>query len=457
MRKKNVLVLLILSFAFAATSVAQERVLHFPTDQSLGMLTRAADADELDGWRSVYGFWGMGPHLGEAQGEVLVPADVPVGLVVISGREFPALSPFADLAPGQIDALHIEARGVKPGDACLLPVTRMVGLSTLTINKTGITPSQWDMVANMASLERLSVFDDLDESDAAQVARMKSLRSLRFHSSRPLSPETISSLATLPLLEELSVSRLEPAAYARLKELGSVKMLWLGNSDDGVENLQELARMPSLIHLEIELTDAGLAALPEMPRLKFLEIRGRGYAYTVAGFAPLSRFRRLEAFCVVGTLDDDAVTAIEPLPELKQFVHIVPLPRSGARWPNIEPSDMSLAHLARFKSLEYVDLRAGSFSEEGLQHLCALPNLKGLTMPNNLALTDAGMAEIGKCEGLEYLNVRAANITDAGLAHLEGLSQLQTLVLFVRHESKITDEAVALLNEKLPGLTVASR
>jgi len=449
MCQKLISVLCLSMLVLANVAAAQERTLKFPSDRSLGMVKLLPDPEDKLSW-----WWGNPPEetVAEAKGDVRVPADKHVGLVV-SREGWADLSPLVDLKPGAIEVLWLPCGTSKdkPGDGCLVPISEMAGLKTLCLYEAGVTGAGLSLLTNMASLERLSVWEnDLDESAFAQLAQIRSLRGLRFYTGSLVSAETLSQLASLPLLEDLFLPQLQREAYSCLKQLASLQALFLGGVGHGAELIAQLAHLTSLQHLSMgDLTDEELAALPDMPSLKRLEIDGEGYEYTAAGFANLSHFTGLESLHVVGALSDAAVAAIEPLPNLKELRF-----QAGMNDSRDFISDAALAHLADFPSLEFLWLYFGRFNEEGLQHLSKLPNLKLLCMPNNMGLTDAGMEQLAKLCRLEQLKIRASNITDAGLMQLESLISLRELRLFCRHQSQITDEAIAHLQEKIPGLVI---
>lgn len=477
-------VLCFLSISVAATAVAQERVLHFPPDRSLGELKLLGEPDTKPiclGGGFHKGFTFPVSDLGEAKGGVQVPADARVALFV-SGTECPDLSPLADLKPGEIESLSIAIKQVKGnvprpptskgqgGDACLAMISKMEGLSRLSLYNIGATATGWAKLADLTSLQHLWINDYLDAAAAAQLGQVKSLRSLYVKDLTPLSVEVIKkmeasgrpflrdatpisseilcALAPFPSLEELHVRRIQPDAFACLNRFASLRTLSLGMGG-GAEGMPQLNDMPALTSLEIDdLTDEELASFPDMPKLKTLQIIGKGYTWTAAGFANLSRFTGLENLAISAHYDDEAFTAMPIIPSLKSLGLLCPIINYTGPL-----TDAALEHIAKFRSLESLATLVGHFTDDGFEHLAGLPNLKWLYTPNS-RVTDAGLAHLGKCTKLEYLVVGVTEVTDAGIAQLEGLSQLKELEFCWKSHPRITEEAVARLQEKIPGLTV---
>ncbi|MDP7035215.1 MAG: hypothetical protein QF752_12040, partial [Planctomycetota bacterium] len=66
-------------------------------------------------------------------------------------------------------------------------------------------------------------------------------------------------------------------------------------------------------------------------------------------------------------------------------------------------------------------------------------------------ITDAGLAHLAKRKGLEHLDLRETLITDAGLLHLKALSHLRQLDL---RETRCTPEGIRALENALPNCRI---
>jgi Leucine-rich repeat (LRR) protein len=411
------------------------------------------------------GWWCAPPKtdFAEARGNVDVYPGMRLGLALScdADKDF---SPLADLPPGAIEAIWVNCGDnlSKPGDAPLAAIAKMTGLKMLTLFNAGVTAAGISQLANLQSLERVSIFEkELEDTVLDTIARLRSLRYLHIWRDYSLPGDRLCKLAKLPSLQYLSLCEMDLFACKCLIEFPALQILRLdaGNGFVSVDYLDGLsngglnnAGLNNIHTLDIyNLSDEQFAALHEMPSVKKLSIQGKGYEYTAKGFANLSRLPQLESLKVYGRYRDEAIAAMPPLPHLKELC------LGGLMQDRVDYlTDATLAHLAQFQSLESLEISIGQFTEEGLGYLSRLSNLKVLSIPNNMALTDAGMAQLGKCSRLEYLTVRASKITDAGLAQLEGLPQLKELELYCGRESAITDKAIARLKEKIPALTVVT-
>lgn len=437
----------------ASLAAAQTRTLNFPSDRSLGKLMK------LDGHRG-YDFEHMwflgyvpGDALAEAKGDVAVSEGVRLALDV-STEGWRDLSPLAGLKSGSIEAVlvYFSRTQAEGGDTALAAVSKIAGLKTLCLRGAGVTSVGLAQLASTDSLERLAVGqEELDDAALESIARIRNLRALSVGPCKLVSAEGLSRLGALPYLEELHVSWLQPGAYASLKQLGSVRDLYLGGWHHGIEGVAQLAGMPALRSLKIyDLSDEEFAALPAIPSLESLDITGRGYEYTAAGYAGLSRFPSLETLAIHGgSKKDEAFMALPRIPSLKV------LQLSGAMVNDMDfLTDVSLAHISTLNSLETLELYKGRFTDEGIKYLSRLSNLKKLSIPSPDLMTDAGLACIAKLSRLEDLYIRGTNLTDAGMAELEKLPSLRHFQLFCRDEGEISDAALLHLEAAIPGLEI---
>jgi hypothetical protein len=162
-------------------------------------------------------------------------------------------------------------------------------------------------------------------------------------------------------------------------------------------------------------SDQVLRHLDGFPRLKRLLLHG-GQA-SDEGMAFVGKLRELEELYMwdATNLSDKGIARLADLTRLKS-IHV----------SNSRITDESLDVFGRMRQLEQLSLQGNHFTDRGLEHLAGLSHLEDLWIG------------IGDCQ-----------VTDAGLVHLEGLSMLTTLEL---QESKVTDQGVRRLQNKLPKL-----
>ena len=94
-----------------------------------------------------------------------------------------------------------------------------------------------------------------------------------------------------------------------------------------------------------------------------------------------------------------------------------------------------MAHLAGLKKLKHLDLWHTKIGNDGLKHLEGLENLETLDL-TAAAVDDAGLAHLAGLKKLRELNLTENRISDAGLQHLRGLESLRVLYL---HDGKVID------------------
>lgn len=314
----NKLALCLLAVPIAATAVAQECVLHFPANRSLGELVRLDEPRDYDSYPYWYQLF-PDTAFADATSDVTVPAGARLGLV-ITPATLQGLPALAGLEPNSIEAVVIKCTQseVKAGDSAVAAAAKLRGLKTLVLFDAGVTGAGLASLAAVESLERLSVMErELDDAAFGQIAQIHTLKALNVNRKAALTPENLSELAKIPALEEVHLSALRLDAYASLKSLPAARYLDLQAWCHTVQGVAQLAHMPNLEKLRFaDLTDEELDALPDMPKLKSLEIIGKGYEYTSAGFANLGRFASLESLIVNGRFYDDAFAAFPHLQSL---------------------------------------------------------------------------------------------------------------------------------------------
>ncbi len=396
----------------------QARVLHFPADRAMGIVsTRPASGDYATPVPE-RGFVHVWQPLGVARGDVQVPGGVDVRLVISldASRD---LSGLDQLAPEDIQFLELKHSHLD--DDGLRQVGRLTGLRNLNLIPTAITDAG---VEHLAGLKKLQVirFDGLIErghgsgiGDGALrvLAQMPDLRRATLRRMIKITDAGLAELASLKHLASLDIAgtSITDAGLASLKQLPALAHLHLGEFDQGTAitdaGLNNIGELTNLTHLDLSgsfLTDAGLAHLKKLSRLTTLTINFSGI--TQSGLAEL-----------------------EPLQSLEDLgLNRVPIDDAGA------------AALAKLKSLRKFtcDLRV---TDKGLELLATLPMLEEMHLRGE-GVTDAGIEQIARMKTLKALSFRGCPITDAGLAQLADLPQLERLSLWDTH---VTGNGLACL------------
>ena len=92
-------------------------------------------------------------------------------------------------------------------------------------------------------------------------------------------------------------------------------------------------------------------------------------------------------------------------------------------------SDADLAEVAKWKQLERIDLSLTRITDQGLQLLKDLENVKDLNLLYAELLTDEGLSSIRNWKKLEGLNCRGTKVTDNTLTHIASLRNLKRIDL----------------------------
>jgi hypothetical protein len=161
-------------------------------------------------------------------------------------------------------------------------------------------------------------------------------------------------------------------------------------TDKGLEHVQGLVQLRTLILADAEVTDAGLAH-----------------------FAGLKKLERL-------SLEFGKITGT------------------------------GLEYLKGLAQLRMLDLKGNQVTDDGLEHIRGLVRLRWLSL-DSTNITDAEMDHLKNLTQLERLSVNYSDITDAGLDYLNGLTNLRLLEL---GETKVTDKGLQKLRQALPNCDI---
>ena len=405
--------------AGVAGKQAEARILHFPKDSSLGML-KVRDIGmpdvEPQWWWGQFIDW---EYIGEAVGDVAVPAGKDVALIV-SKEAWRDLSPLAKLDPNALHTLAVDCERHdtdKPGDKCMPHITTLSGLQTLVLYNAGITNEALTLLMNLESLEKLMIISEqLDDGGVEHIGKLRWLKGLRYYSPH-VTNESYSHVAKLTSLEEFFPGgKLTDQGLVYLVKLPKLRHLMLSGKRAGAQGLAHLAGCPSLNKIEFlepPLSDEWFDSLSTIKTLKELRISNTN-------------------------LDDEQLGRLKSLSSLKELEL-----QGGFGAIGASVGDSGLTHLAQIKSLESLDLRYGRFTDEGLRHLCSLPGLRRLFIPNNHSFTADGLRHLTQMQSLEELGIGSRNLTDAGLSYITEMTALKNLRLF--DARLITNDGVARL------------
>ncbi len=417
------------------TTAAEERVLKFPTDRSLGtLMSRPPQAEKNGRWPN-YEAW---ESLGAAQGPVRIPDGHQVRLDV-GVKAVADLSPLGKLPPDALVTIRIEDAEMK--DEQLRHIGRLTGLIELSIESSTITDAGLKHLSNLHQLREL----DLDaygvweegfgpgDAGAQVLSRLKSLQRIGLRHAR-LTDLGLAHLARMKTLRslELAGTRITDAGLGSLSKTESLEVLSLGVYDEGCSvtdtGIARLAELPKLRWLRLDgtgLTDKGLAALSRLQRLEYLTMGGT--KITVRGLEGLSTLTRLETIEVPFDIDDRAAKALAKLPSLRRI-------RSNLS----EITDEGLNALAELDNLQWFDISSEFVTDEGMRAVGRMKNLKLLGL-YNARVTDVGFEHLRSLRNLEILRIRLPQFQGPGLQYLAALPNLTDVRLNLDNEHGSTE------------------
>ena len=114
----------------------------------------------------------------------------------------------------------------------------------------------------------------------------------------------------------------------------------------------------------------------------------------------------------------------------------------GVDLSNAWVTDADLAKLARLPQLESINLAYTKITDQGLEHLAPLENVKVLDLYYAESVTDLGIAHLKHWKNLEHLNVRGTKVTSTLFEHIASMTKLR--FLDVGH-SRVNDDLFELL------------
>jgi hypothetical protein len=391
----------------------------------------------------------------------------------------------------------------------------------------------WDEILRLLAVHPsagLSAEGQMTDGLLAEVSRVETLTALGLSGCKAVTDEGVRHLARLPALQHLDLSgtSITDAGLQVLRDLPGLRTLslgWTRVTEEGIgalapchelervnlfvipqsgdawpartgdAALKALAGKRRLRHLDLALTDDGLALLHELPVFKFwhgeeaelsllghkilpnhLSLRGpftdmgmqhlRGLdglfsldiddsrlGITAAGLEPLASLPRLGALGV--DAKDDGMPYVAAMPHLRYL---------GAQ--DTVAGDDGFVALSRSQSIQFIwGRRCHNLRRRGFVALADMPALRGLSvsclnvddagvsaLPGFAALTelmpmdvpDAGYRHVGRCEQLESLILMyCRDTTDAATEHITGLRNLS---YYFNSYTTITDRTPELLS-----------
>jgi F-box/leucine-rich repeat protein 14 len=442
---------------------SKERVVHFPKDRSIGWLyhvERPLHKDCL--WHEVL-VWER-ERLGEAQGDVRVPADKMLRLDV-GKNAWKGSRPFAGLKPDDIQIMNF-SQYPHASDSVLKDVARLTGVEVLFFGEGNFTERGLKHLTVLKQLKALWLPGRVHSRGLTYLSKLPSLEYLCFGGPMVTDAKMV-HIGRLTSLTQLSIAGSKVGkGLAHLKGLKSLRFLSLAASrnehiDKHLVHIAELNNIEELNLSDTLVGDAGLEHLKGMIKLKKLNIGNRYYSVshniTDAGMVHLNHLKSLEELTLSHTgVTDIGLAQLSGLTELKKL--------------NVgrDVTDKGMAALAKMKSLDDLAISSPHVTDAGMRKLTECPCLKSLAL-QGCQITNAGLVHLAKLKTLTKLslsrtqvtgsgltvlkelplltglNVRYIDFGEAGMTHLAGLKSLEHLWIDAP-EGKITDDDLADLS-----------
>jgi len=410
---------------------AKERVVYFPKDRPVGQvyIKDAGSVRRLNGW---FHWTDTGEpasqYLGEAQGEVRVPAGKRLSLTV-NQTAWKDLSWLSKLGPDDLYGLGFSVLLVepdKPSDECMEHIAHLTGLKHLSLDRTDVTDKGFKYIGSLSSLEYLDLPYRVTDGGMAYLGELSSLKGLYLGElGSQVTDAGLRYLAKLTTLEELA--------------LWGERM-----GDGGLPHLRGLPRLKYLFLRGPHFTDAGCVHLKDISSLRMLSYHEGVARITDAGLVHIADIPHLESLCLHGMkhITDEGIAYLAKMRSLKKL-------EIGSS----QVTDRGLGYLSQIKTLERLDLpqEQRGITDSGLAYLGQLPNLRQLHISrihyndpkmNTEYYTDKGLEALARCAGLEELSIGSIGVTDAGMDHIAKLSKLKCLLLGC---DNVTDKGLAKL------------
>jgi len=472
----------------AGPAAAAARVLHFPKDQYVGKLDveDRSQGSEFAGPRFDPSLpWGLDPRLvnlrmswesvGVAHGDVTVPADRDIALQVAlklklseaasrygRDRHFPDpedLTGLSGLDPNDIGMLFVNSSSARiyADERVVRPLSRLIGLKMLGLNRTGATDKGMEYLRSLRSLRSLQLTEP--RVGDAGIAVLKDLPDLVYLDLETATTDAgFKHLGQLPSLRWLRIrtGRIHGPGLAELANLPRLERLCLwgntGLKDRHIKCLEGLAHLKSLTlwgAADSPLTDASLASIAMLASLEELYFVRVDTRFTADGIAHLEGLKNLKTVDFgFQSIDDAGLRHLAGVPNLTTINGSVQFTADTAKTlassRDLKSLEVHLgerdplgtvASLSALTSLE--ELRIFGPFEPGrsvptsafAENLTGLEPLGGLKRLEIFAddVTDRDMALIGKLRQMESLHLSARRVTKRGLNQLSGLTNLQTL------------------------------
>lgn len=412
-------------------TITRMRTVHFPEQYSLGRVSVV----ELTGLESD---WIDSRDLGQAQGEVMVPADKALRLTV-SDTGLSHLSALGTLKPDDLQVISFNGRvndahlaqlpvikGLKRivtyaptlGNEGLKAISRQISLVSLRVTDGVYTDQGVAYLKNLNSLQALDLGLQITDQGLAHLSEIKTLKSISMSGNEHVTDVGVACLADLPVLEQLTLDRLNitGSGFESFTQQGALCRLRLNSSaitDAGLVHVGKLESLESLSLYSTQITDEGIKHLEGLSALRELNLDNTSTGDASA--ASLAKLTSLESLDLSPWHTDAALNALKPLSHLKHL-----------DMSQVKLTTEGLNSLGHFSNLEYLRLPQGV---KDISFLRRLPRLEDLFI-HHAQLTRDMSDCLETLQSLKRLSLSRIEAVDgySWLARLTYLEELRWLM-----------------------------
>lgn len=364
---------------FAHDAGDQQRVMHFPADQSIGDLYVVSD--QFAGPRSRRKkYW-----VSEARGSVRLKNNLPLSLLVsMEGSQH------ADFLKGvgPNDLYSLDLSDGKVTDRQLQQVVRLTGLKVLNLTGAEITDDGLKYLNPLTNLRYLFLnITAINGSGLKNLAGMKVLERLDLRGTEV----DDRGIMTLPLLPSLTAIVLRDTKITNdglkcLRMTAKLESLDCSSTNVTGQALLNARFTPSLLYVSLQNSTARDDASAYLAKVKLLQsVDVSGCQLTDKFFAnPLPGLERLDIGRNKLITNAGAAKLAQGSPRLQHL---------RLRWTGI--TDDAMRSLRNLKHLTLLDLENTNITDAGLNHLQEARNLTDLVVPGT-RVTQAGISRLAK-------------------------------------------------------------
>ncbi|MAT15985.1 MAG: hypothetical protein CMJ46_12030 [Planctomyces sp.] len=329
----------------------------------------------------------------------------------------------------------------KFSDSAIKVVQGMPKLETLYASGTLITGEGLDSVATCSELKILNV-DGCFGIEPEGFAALKSLQKLEAFSASncTFGEEGAAAFKSHPTLREINLSGNELLNLEAMTSLGSIPNLAVFILDTSPITDKSFVGLKPAQNLEIlaidycsNLTDASLQVIGGFEKLKMLNLMGCS-RMTDKGLAALSNLNDVEELNLY--LSGTTPAALAQLTHMHKMVHF--------RFNAVEATDDELKHLQNFPLLQEIQIPGAHLTDEGLQPLSGLTELRELLIGGNDQFTGTGLKYLSNSKELWRLGLINVPVTDEAIPTLLEFPELWDLTL---RDVRVSDESIPTLGK----------